>query len=119
MRSGDQLPCIGQHATIAEAILEITRTRCGGVGVVDNDDHLVGAFTDGDLRRALGRAGIQAPVADHMSRSPTFVEPGASASEAVRLMNERDRPILLIFAVENGRLVGAAHMHDLLRAGVA
>ncbi len=119
MRRGDQLPCVGQDCTIAEAILEITRTRCGGVGVVDKDDRLVGVFTDGDLRRALARIGIQAPVADHMSRSPVFVEPGASASEALRLMNERVRPIMLIFVCENGRLVGAAHMHDLLRAGVA
>ena len=62
MRSGDQLPAIGQDATIAEAILEITRTRCGGVGVVDQNDRLIGAFTDGDLRRALARADIHALV---------------------------------------------------------
>ena len=34
-------------------------------------------------------------------------------------MNERERPILLIFAGRERPLVGAAHMHDLLRAGVA
>jgi arabinose-5-phosphate isomerase len=41
------------------------------------------------------------------------------AAEAVRLMNERPRPILLMFVCEHDRLVGAVHMHDLLRAGVA
>ena len=54
-----------------------------------------------------------------MSRNPVQVSPGVAASEAMRLMNARERPIMLIFAVEEGRLVGAAHMHDLLRVGVA
>ena len=35
------------------------------------------------------------------------------------MMNERERPIMLLFVCENGKLVGAAHMHDFLRAGIA
>ena len=41
------------------------------------------------------------------------------ATEALRVMNERERPIMLLFICEAGRLVGALHMHDLLRAGIA
>jgi arabinose-5-phosphate isomerase len=48
-----------------------------------------------------------------------FVDPHLLATEAMRVMNERPRPIMLVFACEQGRLVGAVHMHDLLRAGVA
>ena len=53
-----------------------------------------------------------------MNPSPVFVDPSLLATEALREMNERERPILLLFACEAGRLVGAVHMHDLLRAGV-
>ncbi len=119
MLKGADLPTLPEAATLAEAIFEITRGRCGGAAVVDDDGALVGAFTDGDLRRAMARADNGARVADHMTRRPVSVEPGMLAAEAVRMMNARPRPILLIFVCEAGRLVGAVHMHDLLRAGVA
>ena len=119
MATGADLATLPETATLSDAIFEITRTRQGGAGVVDAQGRLVGAFTDGDLRRALPVADLSAGVADHMNRSPVFVHPRLLATEALRVMNERPRPIMLIFACEEGRLVGAMHMHDLLRAGVA
>jgi arabinose-5-phosphate isomerase len=119
MARGDSLPKVRVTATISDAIVEITRKRYGGVAVVDENDRLVGAFTDGDLRRALPDADLAAPVTLHMTRAPVFVHPHLLATEALRVMNERPRPILLIFACENDRLVGAVHMHDFLRAGIA
>lgn len=119
MTRGEDLPAVRVSATLSEAIVEITRTRCGGVGVIDGQGRLVGAFTDGDLRRALPAADLTAPVADHMTRAPVFVHPHLLATEALRVMNERPRPIMLIFACEDDRLVGAVHMHDFLRAGIA
>ena len=112
------VPTVPATATLSQAILEMTRTRYGGAAVVDDEGRLVGVFTDGDLRRALAVAGIDAPVADHMGRAPVSVGPRLLASEALRVMNERERPIMLMFVCENERVVGAVHMHDLLRAGV-
>ena len=119
MATGEHLPRLFQSATLSDAIFEITRTRCGGAAVVDEAGRLIGAFTDGDLRRALPHAALSAPIAAHMSRTPVFVEPNLLATEALRIMNERPRPILLIFVCEGEKLVGAVHMHDLLRAGIA
>jgi arabinose-5-phosphate isomerase len=119
MATGEDLPILSETATLSDAIFEITRTRYGGAAVVDAQGRLVGAFTDGDLRRALPTADLSAPVADHMNRSPVFVDPRLLATEAMRVMNERPRPIMLIFACEADRVVGAVHMHDLLRAGIA
>ena len=91
----------------------------GGAAVVDGEGRLKGAFTDGDLRRALGIADLDARVADHMTTDPVFVDPRLMAGEALRVMNERPRPITQIFVCEPEQLVGAVHLHDLLRAGVA
>ena len=115
----DGVPAVPLDATLADAIVEISAKRCGGVGVVDRAGRLVGAFTDGDLRRALPHAGLGAPVAEHMTRQPVFVDPHTLATEALRVMNERPAPIMLIFVCEDERLVGAVHMHDFLRAGIA
>ncbi|HEX7759000.1 MAG TPA: KpsF/GutQ family sugar-phosphate isomerase [Caulobacteraceae bacterium] len=123
MGRGQAAPVVPATATIADAIVEITAKRYGGAAVVDAAGALVGAFTDGDLRRALANpgtgAGLDAKVADHMTRTPVYVSPQTMASEALRVMNERPRPIMLLFVCEAGKLVGAAHMHDFLRAGVA
>ena len=119
MVRGDHLPAVREDATLSEAIFEITRTRYGGVGVVDPHGVLVGAFTDGDLRRALPLANLGDAVVRHMNRSPVRVHPHLLATEALRVMNERPNPIMLLFACEGDRLVGAVHMHDFLRAGVA
>jgi len=119
MGHGEAAPSVLESASIAEAIVEISAKRYGGAAVVDGEGRLVGAFTDGDLRRALPVAGLDARVADHMTRTPVFVTPQTMASEALRVMNERPRPIMLLFVCEDGRLAGAVHMHDFLRAGVA
>ncbi len=119
MGRGEAVPSIRDTATLSDAIVEMSAKRYGGAAVVDESGALVGAFTDGDLRRALPGAQLTASVGDHMSRSPVAVEPHLLATEALRLMNESERPFMLMFVVENERLVGAVHMHDFLRAGIA
>ena len=119
MARGEDVPTLPETATIADAIFEITRKRYGGAAVVDAGGRLLGAFTDGDLRRALAKADVSDGVANHMTRSPVFVDPHLLATEALRVMNDRPRPIMLVFVCEGDRLVGAVQMHDLLRAGIA
>jgi len=120
MGVGDTVPRVGASATFAEAIEAITaHVWYGGVAIVDDAGRLIGALTDGDVRRSVGRARLESPVADFMTRTPVSVEPDVLATEAMRLMNERERPFQLLFVTEAGRLVGAVHMHDFLRAGVA
>jgi arabinose-5-phosphate isomerase len=120
MGVGEAVPRVGEDASFAEAIEAITaKVWYGGVAVTDAAGRLVGALTDGDVRRSLGKAELGSPVAGFMTKSPVSVAPGVLASEAMRLMNERERPFNLLFVCEGGRLVGAVHMHDFLRAGIA
>jgi arabinose-5-phosphate isomerase len=119
MGVGEAVPRVGIGASFAEAIEAITAHGWyGGVAVVDDAGRLVGALTDGDVRRSVGSARLDSPVADFMTRTPVAVEPDVLATEAVRLMNERERPFNLLFVCEAGHLAGAVHMHDFLRAGV-
>ena len=119
MARDTDIPVVRVGVTLSEAIVEMTRKRYGGVAVVDGQGQLVGVFTDGDLRRALPAADLSDPIESHMTRTPVFVGPHVLATEALRLMNERTHPIQIIFVCENGRLTGAVHMHDFLRAGIA
>jgi arabinose-5-phosphate isomerase len=118
MASGTDVPRVPEDASLLDATIEMTRARLGGTAVVDGKGALIGAFTDGDLRRTVtGTRHMNEPVGRYMTEQPLSVSPEELASEALRLMH--DHNIMLLFVCEKDRLVGAIHMHDLLHAGVA
>ncbi len=119
MHSGDELPCIADTATISEAIVEMTAKRLGMSAIVDDRNHLLGIFTDGDLRRALDAEldPHATPVTEVMSIDPKTIGPEALAMEAVQMM--QDFRIQGLLVVDDGQqLVGALNFQDLLQAGV-
>jgi arabinose-5-phosphate isomerase len=89
------------------------------VGVIGDDGAYAGIFTDGDLRRALQRHGSVAGLTagEVMTRSPRTIAPEALAAEALRIMEEGKITVLLV--AEEGKPVGAIHLHDILRVGIA
>ncbi|WP_309547040.1 KpsF/GutQ family sugar-phosphate isomerase [Sphingomonas sp. SUN019] len=118
MARGADVPRVRGDASLLDATIEMTRARLGGTAVVDDDGRLVGVFTDGDLRRTVtGERAMSEPVSQFMTLTPLIISPDDLASEAVRQMHERN--VLLLFVRDGDRLVGAVHMHDVLRAGVA
>ena len=118
MHKGAELPCVRHSASIAEALLEMTAKGLGMTAVVDDDDHLVGIFTDGDLRRLLMQEVNvrEQKVTSVMTVGPVTIAPGQLAAAALQLMESRK--INGLFIVAEGRPLGALNMHDLLRAGV-
>jgi arabinose-5-phosphate isomerase len=119
MTAAADAPRVGPDAPISEAMLAMSAGRMGGVAVVHPDGRLAGAFTDANLRRSLTEEGLSARVADYMTARPVTVPPHTLATEAVALMNAPERLILLLFVTDGEKLVGAVHLHDLLRAGAA
>jgi len=119
MRTGDAVPSVGAGATLADAILEITRKGMGMTAIVDARQRLVGVFTDGDLRRTMERKSDPrgSPIESLMSRSPQTIRPEALAVEAVEAMELRKITQLPVVDAA-GRLVGALNIHDLLRAKI-
>jgi len=119
MRTGDAVPSVPAGATLADAILEISRKGLGMTAVVDGDRRLVGVFTDGDLRRTMARnADPRGTRIDSvMTREPCAILPEALAVEAVELM-ERRKSTQLPVVDAAGRLVGALNIHDLFRAKI-
>ncbi len=119
MHGGEELPRVDDTASVAEALVEMSRKRLGMTAVTAADGTLAGIFTDGDLRRALDR-GIdvrQARIAEVMTRGPRTIDATQMATEAAHLM-ERHRINGLIVVDGQHRPVGALNVHDLLRARV-
>ncbi len=119
MRTGDAVPRVDAKTRLGEGLLEMSRKGLGMTVVVDDSNRILGVFTDGDLRRALDRqTDIHSAIMSEVMTSPCkSIAPQHLAAEAVHLM-EVYRITALPVADEQGRLVGALNVHDLLRAGV-
>lgn len=118
MHTDTHLPVVSPHCTIVDALLEISAKGLGMTAVVDNQENLVGIFTDGDLRRLLDKKqDIHTTlIGSVMGKNPTSVPADLLAAEGLHMMEEKKINALLV--TQNNRLIGALNMHDLLKAGV-
>ena len=119
MHSGDALPRVSADALLPAALLEMTRKGLGMTAIQDDSGHLLGIFTDGDLRRVLEKAADfhHTPIREVMSTQPRSISADQLAVAAVEKMQRHNINGLLVVDADN-KLVGALNMLDLLRAGV-
>jgi arabinose-5-phosphate isomerase len=110
------------EGTLFDAVAAISAAGAGATPVV-SDGVLVGIVTDGDVRRALARNGVDAlpalRVRDFMTASPVTTTCEALAYDALRLMEDRPSQIGVLPVVgPAGAPVGMLRLHDLVRAGL-
>jgi len=119
MRSAMSVPSVTQTASIFEALEEISRKGMGMTAVLDADGRAIGIFTDGDLRRLIERKGDvrNLTVTEGMSRNPRHIQAEALAVDAAVIMDSHKLTQMLV-SDEQGKLIGALHMHDLMTAKV-
>ena len=119
MRTGAALPRVSADDLLGTGLIEMSKKGLGMTVVVDGNDHIVGVFTDGDLRRAFDKQidVHSTPMRVVMTTKCKTIGPRALAAEAVHLM-ETHRITALPVTDAQGRLIGALNVHDLFRAGV-
>ena len=119
MHTGDEIPIVSKNANLRDAIVEITRKRLGTTLIMDGDK-LLGILTDGDVRRAIQRTDIDHPLDENVltfaTLSPKTISPDAIAEEALRIFEENKITSLIV--VENDKVIGFLHMHDVLQRKV-
>ena len=118
MHSGDSIPRVTAHTSLADALVEMSRKGFGLTTVVEAEE-IIGVFTDGDLRRCLdaGKDLHTTKVADVMSANFKHITASALAAEAANIM-QKSQVYVLIVTDSGHRLSGILKMHDLLQANV-
>lgn len=119
MRAGDDIPAVRPEVSVLDAVREISLKGIGMTAVTNEDGKLIGIFTEGDLRRLIEKVGDIRPlhVAEVMTHTPKSIHPEALAAEAASLM-DRGRCNQLPVIDDDGRLIGALNVHDLMAAKV-
>lgn len=119
MHKGAEMPLVSNQASMQEALLSMTSKMLGCVGITDQEGHLLGIITDGDLRRKMSNDMLNKKACEVMTPNPKTIVPDILAAEAIKIMNSTGKGITVLFVIENEKPVGIIHMHDCLRAGVA
>ncbi|MGB1666274.1 MAG: KpsF/GutQ family sugar-phosphate isomerase [Pseudohongiellaceae bacterium] len=118
MHTGDSIPRVTAHTSLADALVEMSRKGFGMTTVVEAEE-IIGVFTDGDLRRCLdaGKNLHATRVADVMSANFKHITASALAAEAANIM-QKSQVYVLVVTDSDHRLSGILKMHDLLQANV-
>jgi arabinose-5-phosphate isomerase len=120
MRTGAAVPKVAPETALSHALLEMSAKGLAMTAIVDRDDVLLGIFTDGDLRRGID-AGIDihsALIGDVMNVHCKTVSSNMLAAEALNIMDDFKIVALLVTDTHN-HPIGALHLRDLTRAGLA
>lgn len=119
MHKDEEAPAVDQTCLLDQALIEITQKRLGMTTVIDTQRHVLGIFTDGDLRRTLDhKVDVRTtPIHQVMSENPITIHANLLAADALQLMQKHKITSLVVTHADNS-LHGVVHLHDVLRAGV-
>ena len=119
MRTGAGVPRVGPATPFPVLMREMSAKGLGASAIVDDDNRILGIFTDGDLRRLVEKGvDLRAVTArEVMFPEPRTIRDDALAVEAAELM-EKHRITSVLVIDANGRLCGAVNSNDLMRAKV-
>jgi len=114
----NEVPSVKEEANMQDVILEISGKRLGVTAVVE-DGKVVGAITDGDLRRAIQHHQeiMSLKAKDIMTRKPKTIHENTLAVDALQMMKEHQ--ITNIFVVDDvDNYLGVIHIHDIIKEGI-
>ena len=119
MTPKDKLPIVSPKTTIKDAIIPMSNARVGNI-IIQENNQVIGIFSDGDLRRALMQKDfdINTTIDKYMTKEPIAIEDDSIlAVDALKIIENKRIQLLLVIDKEK-RLKGAIHLHDLIEAGI-
>jgi arabinose-5-phosphate isomerase len=118
MHAGKLIPKVKKDTLIKDALIEMTGKHLGMTAIIDDEEKIIGLYTDGDIRRTLdGGFDIQTtPIEKVMTKNPIVCHTDMLAAELLQIMEEKRINGIVVVDKDN-KIIGALNTHDLLRAG--
>lgn len=119
MLSVNDFPIVSEKTILKETLEQMDNYHLGISCIVDNNTHLLGILTDGDIRRKL--LSVQKPLSAffiddaliHAIIKPITVPPDILLIEAINLMG--DKKVWDLPVVDNDKLIGLLHLHPAIK----
>lgn len=106
---------IDSSSKVLDAILHMTKSKLGAVGVMNADSSMHRLFTDGDLRRLIeehGNATHEQVLSGLEAKNPISVEANQPLIKAVEVCKANKVDTLAV--MDNGAFVGLVDIQDLI-----
>ncbi len=113
MHSKNAMPLVNKNEKMSKAIIVMTKKSFGCLGVIDNNNNIVGIITDGDLRRKINSHFFEKKASEIMTKQPTVASKNTLVGQALNIMNRKK--ITSLFICDKKTPIGIVHIHDLLR----
>jgi arabinose-5-phosphate isomerase len=122
MLQGDKIPLCTTQDKLVDVLVELTQKKCGALLITDEENHLKGIFTDGDLRRALqmhGSSVLDKNMEDLMTPNAISLSSETLAWDAMKEMQKNPHKWVMVTPVlREGEVIGILRMHDIIQSGI-
>lgn len=124
MLTENYIPYCHPNDILYDVLVELSNKRCGCLLVIDDSFHLLGIFTDGDLRRNLQEIGssvLHKKMEEIMNPKPRTVSPNVLATVALKTMeNSLNSEVTVLPVVdEEKKVLGLIKLHDIIQTGIS
>ncbi|HQW45903.1 MAG TPA: CBS domain-containing protein, partial [Chitinophagaceae bacterium] len=111
-------PQVYEFDSIKKVIIEITHKRLGATVVLNENNHIKGIITDGDIRRMLEKNTDfnKMSAQDIMNTQPKTIDVDDLAVNALEVMRNHNISQLVVTSGET--YMGMVHIHDLINEGI-
>ena len=119
MYSGKDNAVILADNSLRNAIIEMSSKGLSMVTIVDEENHLKGIITDGDLRRMLEK-GVDVyneTVSNVMTKTPKWIDYREMAVNALQKMSDLKITCMPVLD-QKKKVVGSVLMQDIFKAGI-
>lgn len=113
----DRTPIVRDRVSFYRAVEEINNKKLGITAVIDGKGKLIGAVSDGDVRRFLltGKPVDKAKAIDAMTKNPKTIGKDDSLEAALSIMEKYK--ITSLFAIDKSKKpIGVIHMHHIIES---
>lgn len=119
MRKGSEIPICYFGEKLLDLLYRLSEKKSGCLFVSDQNQSLLGIFSDEDLREAMDKFGpkaLEKNVETLMRTSPKFLEKHLLAIDALSLMENASNTTSVLPVVDQSKIVGIIRLHDILQA---
>lgn len=120
MHQGKRVPLVQADTPMTTCLIRMSASGFGCIGIIDDNECLVGIITDGDLRRHMSDNLLNLNARDVMTKSPVTIAPDALMGDALAIFEKKS--ITNVFVVDQtsakNNVLGILHLHDCLRGKI-
>ncbi len=115
------IPLCKEEEVLLNILPLLSSGACGCIIIVDEKEHILGIFTDGDMRRGIEKekdAFLKKKMSSIMNKNFKWIEEDLLAIQAIKIMENNNKLVSVLPVLKDKKIIGIIRMHDILKEGL-